>query len=430
MLIRRGFWVTCAILTIAANWTCPARPAEPATGYQASVAVSAPTRLDWVFALANQSPAQPPADWLPPGYNSTAQRYERFVPPDYNPKNKKKSWPVLLFISAGPEPAGWPNLEQACRKYGAIFASPFAAGNDCPMQQRVRIVLDVLDDVRRNYRTDPDRTYIGGISGGGRVACAIAFSLPELFGGAMPVCASGDLREEGWLRHRVIDRLSVAMLTGEQDFNRGEVERFRGPFLKDVGVNARVWVYPRLGHSIPNADNLPEVLNWLESGAAARRKLAKEYPASSLSADPPPGREAWSKMLLDEARGRLKQPKSLYSGLVQLQGIAARWTGLPAATTATELLRQYDAREDRPWEVDDLAEQRKFLVARARSIDLYGSGPLPEQYAEQRSDMLQAAIELWRQVVADSPDSAAGREGARRIPVLEQLLDGAGRREN
>lgn len=414
--------VSLATLGIA----LPAPAAGPPTDYHASVNVAGPTRLDWVFALANQSPAQPPSDWLPADYSSSAQRYELFVPPEYNPKNKKKTWPVVLFISAGAEPAGWQQFEPACRKQGVIFASPLAAGNDCPMQQRVRIVLDVLDDLRRNYRTDPDRTYIGGISGGGRVACAIAFSLPELFGGAIPVCASGDLREEGWLRQRVIDRLSVALLTGEQDFNRGEVERFRGPFLKEVGVNARVWVYPGMGHTIPDARDLPEVLTWLDSGAAARRKLAKQYSASALSAENPPGREAWSKLLLDEARGRMKQPKTLYSGLVQLQGIAARWPNLPAATTATELLREYDAKEVRPWDADDINEQRKFLIARARSIDAYGSGPLPEQYAEQRADMLQAAIELWRQVVADSPDSEAGKEGAERIPALEQLLRSGG----
>ena len=40
------------------------------------------------------------------------------------------------------------------------------------------------------------------------MAGAIAFALPEHFGGLVPVCATGDFREEDWLKHRMIDRLS------------------------------------------------------------------------------------------------------------------------------------------------------------------------------------------------------------------------------
>ena len=58
----------------------------------------------------------------------------------------------------------------------------------------------------------------------------------------MPICAGGELREESWLRQRVIDRLSVALLTGEKDFNRGEVERWRATYLTEVGVRNKVWV--------------------------------------------------------------------------------------------------------------------------------------------------------------------------------------------
>ena len=41
-----------------------------------------------------------------------------------------------------------------------------------------------------------------GFSGGGRVACNIAFSLPEYFGGVIPIGSAGELRPENWLRKR------------------------------------------------------------------------------------------------------------------------------------------------------------------------------------------------------------------------------------
>jgi hypothetical protein len=70
------------------------RAAALPPGYHAKVAVSAPTRLDWTFALSNRSLANPPADWLG-DYDSTKQQYELFVPR----REPKKHLPVILFIS-------------------------------------------------------------------------------------------------------------------------------------------------------------------------------------------------------------------------------------------------------------------------------------------------------------------------------------------
>ena len=179
------------------------------TGYQKEVSVRQATRLDWTFALSNQSLAAPPAEWLP-GYDSTQQRYELFVPGSPQTAGKKPSkttakpkqvkaaavrnaLPLVLFISPGDQPAGWAQWQPVCTQQGIAFASPFDAGNNTPLPKRVRIVLDVLDDLRQRYAIDPDRTYIAGFSGGGRTACGIGFALPELFGGVVPVCAAGDL---------------------------------------------------------------------------------------------------------------------------------------------------------------------------------------------------------------------------------------------
>lgn len=245
----RILFLVIALTALSAD----ALPAAPPSGYHAKVNVSAPTRTDWTFAVATRSLVNPPADWLG-DYDSTAQQYELFAPR----RRTKKPLPVILFISPSKEPIGWKHFQRLCRQQGILFAGSRGAGNNCPPKKRVRIVLDVLDDLRRRYAIDADRTYLAGFSGGGRIACGIAFALPEYFGGVLPICASGDLREESWLRQRVVDRLSIALLTGEKDFNRGEVERLRGPMLKEVGVTARVWVQPGMGHGIPSDKVLRE----------------------------------------------------------------------------------------------------------------------------------------------------------------------------
>jgi predicted esterase len=385
-------------------------------GHQPDVAVAEPTRIDWVFAVANQSLAEPPADWMP-DYRSTNQKYELFVPGNYD---ESKSWPLVLFISAGDRPAGFAQWKAVCEQEGVLFASPHGAGNSVDTKKRVRIILDVLDDVRRKYNVDPDRTYIGGFSGGGRIACAIGFSLPEYFGGVIPVCSAGDLRDESWLRHRVIDRLSVAHLTGENDFNRGEVERFRGPMLADVGVRSKVWVAPKMGHGIPDSKVLLEASQWLDESSAARGQLAKRYPATR-AAGVPPTREEQAKLLAEEAEQRLAKRETKYSGLMLLKGVLDRWPDLPPAAAAKKVLLEAEQSADTAWQADDIAEQRKFLIARARRLSDYALGPLPDQYANQRKDMAAAAAELWNLVIEDGQDAKAVAEGKAALPKLREI---------
>lgn len=393
--------------------------AEVLRGYHTKVAVSAPGRLDWTFVLGSRSLDHPPADWTP-DYESTRQHYELFVPPDYDPA---KSYPAILFISAGPRPAGWRQWRAICQRQAILFASPHDAGNQCDFRRRVRTVMDVLDDLRRRYHLDTDRVYLGGMSGGARVCCAIGFAVPEYFGGVVPVCATGELRRERWLRHRVIERLSVAYVTGERDFNRGEVERFRGPLQKAVGVRTRVWVAADMGHAIPSDGTLGKAFAWLEEGLEARRDLAERYPAARAPADKAWGPAPWSAALLAEAKERLRDRATMFSGLMQLKGMMTRWPEQPAAVEAKRILSGYAAMGQRPWVATDLDQQRRFRVAEAQALSDYVTGPLPEPYAEKRKEWAAAALSRWRDILRRRPNAALRKEANRRIAELEDLVE-------
>ncbi len=82
---------------------------------------------------------------------------------------------------------------------------------------------------------------------------------------------------------------------------------------------------------------------------------------------------------------------------------------------------EYEAKKDKPWEAEDIAEQRRFLIAQARALDAYACGPLPAQYAKERPEAAKKALELWQQVAADGPDTPAGKEAQKRIPVLQKI---------
>lgn len=417
-LHRHSGWLirTTALIVLVLSFPNPAisQDRQP-QGHIAQFAVSEPTRLDWIFALANQSPAEEPPGLLK-NYDSTKQRFELYVPAGIR---SRQPVPLVLFISPGPKATGLQQFRAVCDREGIVFASPHKAGNQTPGPRRIRIVMDTLDEVRRRFNVDPDRTYIGGFSGGGRIAFAIATALPEYFGGIIPVCAGGQMRSESWLRQRVIDRHRIALLTGENDFNRGEIERMTQTRLSGVGAKSRVWTVKGLGHGIPSAETLGEAYRWLEDGLKDRRAMAKRFPASSLS--DAPSRKEWSGRLFAEAQLRLKSDDSPYAGLMQLKGIRVRWNDLPEADRALKILQEYDSADDRPWEAEDIAEQRRFLIAQARGVDAYATGPLPKQYQKQKASMINAAIRLWSAVIQDGQNEEAVTEAKRRLPILQSL---------
>ena len=379
--------------------------------------VAGPTKLDWIYALANQSPAKPPTGWLEDDYDSTTQFYSLVLPKHYD---RTKPSPVLLFISPGKDPAGIKQWAATCQELGVLLASPHNAGNKCPTRQRTRIIMDVLGDLRTKHNIDPDRCYLGGFSGGARMACSIAFALPEYFGGVLPVCAGGELRSETYLRHRVIDRLSVAQLTGDTDFNRGEVERLHQTELSNLGVRCKTWVATDCSHRIPNANVFTKAIEWLEEDVPRRQQLAKKWPTSRQPITLT--RKQWSDRLLDEAKKRLDDPDTLYSGLMQLKGIHIRWIGSDASRQAKLLLTLHEQEDDLNWQAEDILQQLQGMTAKARALDAYGSGPLPKQYANQKNSILEAAVSHWQAILQATNDAELKTEAQERINALRQMV--------
>lgn len=397
-----------------------ASAAPPAAGYTQKVSVSGPTRLDWTFVVSNQSLADPPAKLAGADYDPKKQSYDLFLP---ERKDPKKPIPAIIWVSASDNATGWNVLEKLCKEKGIAYIGVREAGNGVPPPKRVRIVLDCFDDLRRQVPLDPDRTYIGGFSGGARMACAVGFALPEYFGGVIPVCAGGTMRDEPWLRHRIIDRVSAALVTGADDFNRGEVERWKGTMWKDMGVRTKVWVEPDYGHSMPPAATFAAVLKWLDDDAPRRAATAKKFPTTRATPDGALAREQGAKAVFDEAKTLLNDKATLHRGLMQLKGAAARWSDLASGKAALKLLTEYDAKKDRPWEVDDLAEQRKQIAAEARGLGEYALRGIVvgSQYEKQRPDIANRSIDLWRVLIDDAPTSEFGKEGKKWLADLEPL---------
>lgn len=389
-------YVAAATLVIYVGFGQAAAP----TGFQDKVGVKGPTRIDWEFAVAGFGAG---AARVPASYDSTKQRYVLFVPPGYAPA---RAWPLVVFISPGDDPMGWRHWQKVCESRGLLFCAAYGTGNNCPPGQRTRIVLDMFDDVRRNYRVDPDQTYLTGFSGGGRMACAIGFALPEYFGGVIPVCGTNPLNRLDYLRHRVAERLSVAFVTGVSDFNRRENEEYMAPFFKDLDIRSKLWIVPNLGHDVPGPSVLNEVIFWLAEDLKRRRADGKDRPGLVASADGVASDAQQAGKHLDAARADLRQPDRVFRSVVLLQGVVARWERTEAAEKARALLAEIgkDAAQLKRVAEQGGAEERALLTAQAKAMERFGE--------------TQGALRAYGLLAGNHPDTPEGMAAAESMKRL------------
>jgi hypothetical protein len=393
---------SCLGLVFLAALLDPAPAAAVETGYRKEVRVAQPTRLDWEFAVSGFGSKSAS---LPSDYDSKKQRYELYVPKNYK---ADRAWPLVVFISPGDGPLGWTNWQKPCRQLGMLFCAPYGAGNNCPVGKRTRIVLDMLDDVRRHYRIDPDQTYLTGFSGGGRMACSIAFALPELFGGVIPVCGTNPPHRLSYLRHRLHDRLSVAFVTGETDFNRKENEVYMYPWLQEMKVRSKLWVVPKLGHGIPSGDVLSNVQAWLAKDLKRRQADAAAHPALALAPDQAPGPEDLAARFLEAGEAELKDPERTWRGVALLQAVISRWGKTKAAAQARKRIGELLADPQIEKRIADQGgeEEQTGLLAQARALERFGNSA--------------KALEAWRLLAKLHPDTPAGKKAAEAVKRLEK----------
>ena len=71
-------------------------------------------------------------------------------------------------------------------RHRLIAVSAANSGNDeNVMDRRIPLALAGYENVGKRYRLDPARVYVGGLSGGSRVALRLALAFPDVFRGAL-----------------------------------------------------------------------------------------------------------------------------------------------------------------------------------------------------------------------------------------------------
>lgn len=216
--------------------------------------------------------------------------FQVHVPQGYVPAQRHG---VVVFINSsnsGTLPAG---LASVLEQHKLIGIGADASGNKIDVAFRIAAALQGLKLIKDRYDLDPQRIYITGTSGGGRVASMMMLQHCDTFTGGFPhIGANAYMDYEytrddeyeksskpGFWRSPVLTRLErareqgrFAFLTGEKDFNRAEIKAVADLYQRSGFKHVGYFEQPGLAHAPPNAAWFSKAIEFLDAPLAQDRK--------------------------------------------------------------------------------------------------------------------------------------------------------------
>lgn len=262
------------------------------------------------------------------------QRFLVYVPS--GPPPSPRGFGLLVFVPPWDEarlPFGWASQ---LNRYGVIFVTPADAGNSTVvLSHRVPLALAAEENIVREYPVDPARVFIGGFSGGSRVAMRIALGYPDVFRGALLNAGADTLGgphplppRDLFLRFQSSSRL--VYVTGELDTFHVATDASSSQSMRDRCVfDVETYETPDVGHALMSSDAFGRALDRLLQAATpapARLTACRSHIDADLEG------------ALDQARARVAGGDSAAARKLLLQ-IDDRYGGL-AAPRIIELARR------------------------------------------------------------------------------------------
>ena len=113
-------------------------------------------------------------------YVLSEESFEVYIPADYTGDK-----PYGLFVFCSPSPSGRPmgHILKSLDEHHLIYVGPNKAGNDRVNRPRMGLMIDAALSMKARYNIDPDRVYVSGVSGGGRIASMLGVGYADIFHG-------------------------------------------------------------------------------------------------------------------------------------------------------------------------------------------------------------------------------------------------------
>lgn len=251
------------------------------------------------------------------------ERFAVYVPAGTPPQ---RGYGLFVFVSPAPQAVQPRRWRAPLDRHRLIFVTAARSGNEAAVvERRIPLALLAYENVRARYPVDPDRVYVGGLSGGSRVAEKIALAYPDVFRGALLNAGSEPLGGERgmYLPPRDLfekfQRSRLVFVTGADDQGNLEDDQITQASMKDWCVfDVDVQVAPRLGHQALDAASLDRALDALdERSPPDPERLARcnSRVHGELEGKLAEAEAAISRGDRDAARGQLRAIDARYGGL-------------------------------------------------------------------------------------------------------------------
>jgi pimeloyl-ACP methyl ester carboxylesterase len=145
-----------------------------------------------------------------------------------------------------------------------VWVSADGFGNHKPTAQRVLVAMMARQLVARVAKIDTRRTWLAGISGGGRVASQTITRFPQQFAGALYVVGADFHLPDAPLRTLALDRRYV-FITGSLDFNRREMRSVSQRYTRAGAAHVLLLDQAGFGHQHATPALLATALDFLDA---------------------------------------------------------------------------------------------------------------------------------------------------------------------
>ena len=408
-------WIACSFVAIqsVAGQTQSAAATQPATPLQHGQFKTHFTERSPLSTLASQTAR---FRWTPPGemidYDLAQETFIVYVPAGYDPA---KAYGLMVWVDPRPE-GGWPPRpwQPILDKHKLIWVGANRTGNTRELWARFGLALDAVHNMKQRYNLDPDRIYVAGLSGGGRVASRLGIVYADVFQGALPIVgcdfyktiAVPDRPNTFWrakfyrpssaLMRLARTRNRYVLLTGEHDGNRASTRAiYEQGYVKEKFEHVTYIEVPGMGHTWPDADNFDRCIEILDEPLAAMVGARAERNAQA---------ESRAKQALDAAIELIEQ--DLSRGYWALRAVAKNYDQTDAATQATTLA-------DQIWSDQD---QRKQITKTTTSSEARELLSLAKNYLQ--AEKFELARRQLETIIEHYPDTAQASEARH---ALEQM---------
>lgn len=221
-------------------------------------------------------------------------RYQVYVPAEYATRT---DWPVILFLHGAGERGSdgllqttvglAPAIRRDPSRFPAIVVFPQVPTDSAWSGAPAEAALVALRQTMSQYRVDPDRVYLTGLSMGGRGTWYVAYRNPTLFAAVAPICGwitvnsrfaavpvvPADSGAPHAAMARQLKQVPTWIFHGEMD-RVVPVSGSREPFtaMKDAGANVRYTEFLGVDHnSWDAAYGSKEFVEWLFSQRRGRK---------------------------------------------------------------------------------------------------------------------------------------------------------------